>query len=415
LSVITVKQLYADLVPELTSQEYESLRQSIKNKGYWKSKPIIRSPDGIIYDGHNRWKICQELGIEPTFTVMSFDNQLEEKLFVIESNLKRRQLTIAQKVELAHTLKPIYEEKARQNQSLAGKLYGKSRKTDSYVSNDTQLSPIGRVNALVAKEVGLSSTSTYDRGETVLEQSPELWDKVKKGKMSIYKAYKRHTNDQDRQRLIDTKPVIDLTENKQLYHGDLRVKGKEIRDNSTDLLFTDPFYANEYLYLYRDIGSLAFRVLKPGGSLVLFGAYDLPRSMNLILESGLKFIDDIPVIHSGACGMDWPNHIRRKHKTLLWFVKGTKPNTVGIFEDVIYSETPDKSLHEMAQSPVETEYVISKLTVENQIVLDPMMGSGTTGIAALNLKRQFIGIEIDKNKFEIAEANISRHLHQGDV
>ena len=34
------------------------------------------------------------------------------------------------------------------------------------------------------------------------------------------------------------------------------------------------------------------------------------------------------------------------------------------------------------------------------------MGSGTTGIAALNLNRKFIGIEIDKERFEIAKANI---------
>ena len=50
--------------------------------------------------------------------------------------------------------------------------------------------------------------------------------------------------------------------------------------------------------------------------------------------------------------------------------------------------------------------MIKALTVENQIVLDPLMGSGTTGIAALNLNRKFIGIEIDKEKFEIARYRI---------
>jgi uracil phosphoribosyltransferase len=38
-------------------------------------------------------------------------------------------------------------------------------------------------------------------------------------------------------------------------------------------------------------------------------------------------------------------------------------------------------------------YLIPKLTLENQIVFDPMMGTGTTGIAALKLKRQFLGLE----------------------
>lgn len=44
--------------------------------------------------------------------------------------------------------------------------------------------------------------------------------------------------------------------------------------------------------------------------------------------------------------------------------------------------------------------------VENQIVLDPFMGSGTTGVAALNLKCQFIGIEIDKETFEKANSKL---------
>jgi DNA modification methylase len=39
--------------------------------------------------------------------------------------------------------------------------------------------------------------------------------------------------------------------------------------------------------------------------------------------------------------------------------------------------------------------LISRLTLENQIVFDPMMGTGTTGISALKLKRRFLGMEKD--------------------
>ena len=43
---------------------------------------------------------------------------------------------------------------------------------------------------------------------------------------------------------------------------------------------------------------------------------------------------------------------------------------------------------------------------EGDIVLDPFMGSGTTGVACKRLNRNFIGIEIDKNYFEIAKERI---------
>lgn len=43
---------------------------------------------------------------------------------------------------------------------------------------------------------------------------------------------------------------------------------------------------------------------------------------------------------------------------------------------------------------------------ENDIVLDPFMGSGSTGVACVNLDRDFIGIELDKNYFNIAQDRI---------
>ena len=405
MSFITIKQQYANLVPELSAQEYESLKQSIKENGL--HLPIILNQDGILLDGHHRFKICQELGIEPRTFTRDFEDELEERLFVIECNLKRRQLSDAQKVELAHILKPIYEEKTRRNKSLAGKLYGKG--IDSSVSFDTELLPVKRVNEVVAKEVGISA-STYHRGETVLEQNPQLWnEKVKTGKMSINKAYKRLQNDQRRQSLIDTKPTIDLPENIRFIQGDFREKGKEIPDNSIDLIFTDPPYDEESLPLYRDLGVLAARVLKPGGSLIsIVGHYALIRTANYIEESGLKYIHESALIHGGASAILYAYHIRVKWKPILWYVKGTKPNTQNIIEDVIYSAPPDKSMHEWAQSPVEAEHIIKGLTVgENQVVLDPFMGAGTFGIAALKLNRKFIGIEIDPERLRVAKANIS--------
>ena len=53
------------------------------------------------------------------------------------------------------------------------------------------------------------------------------------------------------------------------------------------------------------------------------------------------------------------------------------------------------------------EYLVKTYSNENDVVLDPCMGSGTTGVACVNTNRKFIGIELDKNYFDIAKKRIS--------
>lgn len=61
------------------------------------------------------------------------------------------------------------------------------------------------------------------------------------------------------------------------------------------------------------------------------------------------------------------------------------------------------------QKPIELlEYLIKTYTDEGEIVLDFTMGSGSTGVACQNLNRKFIGIELDKNYFDIATERIKK-------
>lgn len=58
--------------------------------------------------------------------------------------------------------------------------------------------------------------------------------------------------------------------------------------------------------------------------------------------------------------------------------------------------------------PVELmEHLIKLASFENQTILDPFMGSGSTGVACIELKRKFIGYEIDKDYFEIAKKRLN--------
>lgn len=61
--------------------------------------------------------------------------------------------------------------------------------------------------------------------------------------------------------------------------------------------------------------------------------------------------------------------------------------------------------------PIEIiEKIIRNSSKENRVILDPFMGSGTTGVACVNLNRKFIGMELDKDYFEIAKNRIKEAI-----
>ena len=76
--------------------------------------------DGMIIDGHNRYEICKQHGIEFEVKEVDFASREEAKLWILENQLSRRNLTDAARIELALTKVAMLQERARKNQSRAG-------------------------------------------------------------------------------------------------------------------------------------------------------------------------------------------------------------------------------------------------------------------------------------------------------
>ena len=58
------------------------------------------------------------------------------------------------------------------------------------------------------------------------------------------------------------------------------------------------------------------------------------------------------------------------------------------------------------------KWLIERLTNECELVLDPFMGSGTTGVACKELNREFIGVELDENYYNIAYNRINNYVSE---
>ena len=72
------------------------------------------------------------------------------------------------------------------------------------------------------------------------------------------------------------------------------------------------------------------------------------------------------------------------------------------------------NLHPTQKPVALLEYLIKTYTNAGDTVLDNCMGSGSTGIAAVNLERNFIGMELDETYFEIAKKRIEEHKNKGE-
>lgn len=231
-------------------------------------------------------------------------------------------------------------------------------------------------------------------------------------KISIGKAFNIYKRRSQREQLIkEGRQATSLIPgNVQLIHGDFMEMSKTIRDNSIDLIFTDPPYGEKSLFVYKNLAITAERVLKPGGSVIFYcGTYAIPQILEYIKESGLNYYWIIAVKLKGSFARMWPKQVSVKWKPLIWCIKGqAKFNTTEYISDLVESTGSYKILHDWEQSVTDAHHVISRITLEGQVVLDLMMGSGTTGIAALQLNRKFIGIESDADTFAIARARIGR-------
>jgi ParB-like chromosome segregation protein Spo0J len=181
----TINPEYANLVRKLSESEYKELKESISKRGL--HIPIVVNQKGEILDGHNRFKICQELGIEPAFVIKEFDDPEEEKIFVIEANIQRRQLSDFDRIELVHKIQSIEAQRAEKRRLANLKTFADDEESSG--SNEPLGEETGRVREIMAEKAGVSP-STYYRGAVVLESgNQEVIQAVKDGKKSINEAY----------------------------------------------------------------------------------------------------------------------------------------------------------------------------------------------------------------------------------
>lgn len=143
-----------------------------------------------------------------------------------------------------------------------------------------------------------------------------------------------------------------------------------------------------------------YRILRPSGTMIMF--YDLWKITplkNMMEASRFKQIRYIEWVKTNPVPINSKiNYLTNSREMALTGVKKSKPTFNSEYDNGIYRypiyHGKDR-FHPTQKSLKLFEELIQKHSNENDVVLDCFLGSGTTAVAALNTKRNFIGCEID--------------------
>ena len=223
----------------------------------------------------------------------------------------------------------------------------------------------------------------------------------------------------------------------KLIQGDCLDVMSKIPDGSIDLIVTSPPYnignmksnmikygtyagnnmkESEYQAWQIEFLNECYRVLKDTGSMFYNHKVRIKKGIALhplefILKSEFILKQEIVWDMGKSANCDKIRFFPFSER-IYWLVKSpkTKLHNVDNLSDV-WRCVPTHKRKETGHIAVMPEEIVSNIlnNIDGDIVLDPFMGSGTTGIACKNLNRKFIGIELDENYFNLAKERIHKH------
>ena len=258
---------------------------------------------------------------------------------------------------------------------------------------------------------------------------------------------------------------MEIIETNKIYNEDAISLIKEMPNEFVDLIFTDPPYGIEYQNNYtlnkhskidgddkidyHTIGKECYRVLKNNAHAYFFTRFDVyPYHYQQLREAGFN-IKNVLVIEKGQIGgvgdlkgsyannSEWlifcQKGRREFNKTKL--MKNTKPtgkkcarqgNPIQEYKTRFnccwFGEEYPKSTynsswqkknnvyHPTIKNTECIEWFVKISSNENDIVLDPFIGSGSTAVACINTNRNYIGFELNEEYYKIGQERIENHV-----
>jgi len=398
-------ELNEELFDNLNKEDYSALLEDIKKNGIKTELHITKS--NTVLCGHQRLRVATELGLKKVpAKIVNIDEKddLKVKEYVILDNVLRRHLSTEQKYLLIAELSKVYE---------VGR--GGDRKTEDFKKDN--LSSMNKdVLEQTAQAVGVNE-KTVQRArayEKIIKEKQEMKGRKVSEVLAIESKEKKIAKLKEEAKEIKSEQL-------NLYYGDCLEELDKIKDDSVACLIIDPPYGIDYQSNFKlakhdkinDDTSDAFTLLDKSLDKV---CYKMKKDAHAYIFTTWKVYEKVkPIVdkyfdikncliwnkNNWSMG-DLNGNYAEKYEMIIFATHGNRrllgenrPVNVLDFARTTNSNHP-------TEKPVELiKELIKNSTVEGETVLDYFAGSGSTMVAAKELKRNPVGIEFDEDYINV--------------
>jgi ParB-like chromosome segregation protein Spo0J len=403
------------LFPDMDPEAFSALKADIAARGVL--VPVELDQDATVLDGHHRVRAWNELrrhGVRvPQYprNVRQYRTDDERLATVLRLNTHRRQMGPKQRRELVQRLRREGWS-TRRIADVAGFSKSTVDRDCSGVPNGTPERVLGadgkryRVVQL-RRPPSILAMSEREERQAVADLT-ELGNDAPERTMTAARAATRA-----RQHRLDTPKIPDGSSVAgRLWRIDnVRIEELEVEDHSVDLILTDPPYTSEGLHLYEALSAFAARKLKREGLLIAYlGNLELPRELAPLGEH-LEWVGQGAIFQPGRHSTIRSRMLRTAHRPFAVYSNGPRKPRGWLCLTIEARKVPSKDLHPWQQALEPFERLVRDASRPGELVVDPFVGSGTSGVAAIRLGRRFVGGDIDPR----AVATATRRLRSEEA
>jgi len=415
--MIEIKQEFKDLIPPLTKEEFKQLENNCMSEGI---REKILTWNGFIIDGHNRFEIATRWDLDYETESKHFDNEEAVKEWMILNQFGRRNLSNYQRSVLALELEDVFSKKAKENQG--------KRNDIKQISAESK--PIETRKEL--SKVASVSHDTIAKVKKIQEKAPEeVKAKLRTGEVSINAAYKeikkeeKKANFEAKKQLFE-KEIKPENLNQNIILGDSVKVLPTLEKKSFDLLLSDPPYGMDFksgwnnkekiqndkildtVTLFEDVLKESVPLLKDDAHFYLFGNINFIGDIRPIIEKYLN-LKNVLIWDRKVIGMGDLKSYGNSYDIIYFGYNKVWKDLNGTRDRDLLSYSridPAKNIHPTEKPLDILEYLIKKSSNENDKVLEPFAGGGSTLLACKNLNRLATGVEIEEEYYNLIKNRI---------